>query len=364
MKLTIDRRELARAVDFVSKAAAKKADISVVEGILIDVLPKEVTLTCYNLSLGIITKVAAATIDTGSLCLDAKTFAEIVKKLPEEKIEIESDGKKIKIKSGESEFNLMGMDATQFPELPEIDAKDSFGIDPKTLSDMIRQTIFSVSKISSSKVVHTGVKFEGDNGFLRLISTDGFRLSYRETPSDANVEFVVPADALYEVAKMCKETFEAVNIYKAKRHILFRIGEFTVISRLLEGDFLKYQTIISGSSGISTKVNTDSLLEALNRVSIIISDKTLSPLRACFGDNKISLEAATALASGVEVVPVDGYADNIEMGLNAGFFAEALKATEKDDIMIEIKDPLSPVMLKPKEGSGFCYLILPVRLKK
>lgn len=361
MKFTADTKELSQASEAVRKVASVKSDIQTLTCILIQAKDNELILTAYNLQTGIKAKVNAKIKEEGSVAVDAKTFADIIKNLPDWQVEVKSENSKIKITSGESVFDLMGINADEFPELPEVEEGEGFTINHKALDNAIKQTIFSASKVNTGKVIHTGVKFEAHDGLLRLISTDGFRLSYRQIQSDAEAEFVVPTEALYELPKLCQD--ENVKIYKSSRHISFQSVNYTLISRLLEGEFLNYRSILDTIPNTSVRVNASALQEALSRVSIIVSDKLASPIKAVFGDNSIHLEASTPLGKAEETIAATTEGEEITIGFNSGFVGDALKAIGAEDVVIGLKDAVSPIILNPTQGEAFKYLVLPVRLK-
>ncbi len=362
MKIRVDKREL-KVADTVAKVSAKKTDLPILESVMISAKDNQVSLTAYNLTTGIIAKVDGKVQEEGSICINAKTFTDIVRGLPDDMISIESDGKQVKISCGVSEYNLSYLDATEFPDLPSVDEEVALTLEAETLTNLIRQTIFSASKVDTSKVIHTGVKFEANNRKLKVVSTDGFRLSYREIASDAETEFVVPANSLAEVPKLCQNPDEQVKIRKANRHISFEVGNFILISRLLEGEFLNYRSVLPSYSRTKVKVSVNALQDALQRVSIIVTDRLASPIRAVFDENTIDLQTSTAIGKAEEKLSATVDGEKVELGFNATFVLDALRAVDREEVYVGLNDATSPILLTPTEGDFFVYLILPVRLK-
>ena len=364
MKFTADTRELSQVAEIVRKATTVKSDLQALDCILLRAENNELILTGYNLTIGIRANIKARVHEEGTVAIEARTFADIIKNLQGLDVMVNADGTKVEIVSGDSLFNLMGLSAEEFPELPEVKEEESFTLDRDVLTSAIRQTVFSAAKTNTNKVVHTGVKFEGFGGKLRFVSTDGFRLSYRETAFDGELDFVVPAKALYEVVKIVSQSDENVRICKATKHISFKSVNYTLISRLLEGKFLKYQSAFDGYKPTSVKVNTSALQEALSRVSIIVSDKLASPIKAVFSDNSIQLEVTTATGKAEERLDAKIEGEEVTIGFNSAFFNEALKAIEEEEVVIKLNDAVSPIIFQPVKGEHFKYLVLPVRLKK
>lgn len=367
MKFSCEKALLQSVIAVASRAVAQKSTIPALEGILLEATSR-LQLTGYNLETGIRTSVEAQVNQPGSLVLSAKLFGEIVRKLPDDVITFHAEGYMVKITCGMSEFNILGMDAAEFPDLPSVDDKNEFILPRGLLSSMIRQTIFAVSD-NESRPIHTGSLFEVKEEQLTLVSVDGFRLALRKEKISSSrgpetFSFVVPGAALSEVDKICGESEEPVSITQGERHILFRMGETTLVSRRLEGEFLAYDKAIPRNSPLKLVGETRALLSSIDRVSLIISDKLKSPLRCTFGENKLDITTKTGVGDAFDQCPMQGDGAGLEIGFNNRYLIDALRAAPADKVRLELSSGVAPCVILPADGEeNFLYMVLPVRLK-
>lgn len=365
MKILCDRKELVEAVLNIQRAVSSKSSIPALEGILLQTKGTDLFLCGYDLELGMTTTLSAKVEQPGSVVLSARLFGDIVRRLPGDEVSLSVDEKNVAaIVSGASEFSIAGIPAEEYPELPAVSGETSLEIPNGILKSMIRQTLFAVSE-SDMKPVHTGTLFELNVDQLRLISVDGYRLAVREEPiaCSQSTSFVVPGKTLSEVLKLLPEDDETLMLHVGRRHILFQIGSYTLISRLLEGDFLDYRAAIPATHTIEITVNTRTFINSVERVSLLITDRLKSPLRCVFGDNQIQLSCSTAIGRANDEFPAQGVGDSLEMGFNNRYLLDALRNTECDEVKIQLSGPLNPMKVVPKNGSSFLFLVLPVRLK-
>ena len=308
MKFSCEKALLSSAVSITSRAVAAKSSIPAMEGILIEA-GNTLRLTGYNLETGIQATVPAEITEGGSLVLSARLFGEIVRKMPDDVVVFTSQGYTVNIKCGLSEFNILGTDPEEFPELPTVDQQNSLTIGQPVLRSMIGQTLFAVSD-NESRPIHTGSLFEVEGDGLTVVSVDGYRLALRhETVEEKKgadaFSFVVPGSALGEVEKICSGE-EQVTITQGARHILFQTGDTVLVCRRLEGDFLAYRNAIPRNNSIKVEVETRALLSSIDRVSLIISEKLKSPLRCVFGDGMVDITTKTAIGDAADQCVING----------------------------------------------------------
>ena len=230
---------------------------------------------------------------------------------------------------------------------------------------MIRRTVFAVSA-DDGKTVHRGVKFEIRPGEIKLVALDGYRLAIRSEFTDYNgdeLNFVVPAKTLYEIMKLAENDEEFIEIIKGRRHIMFNVNGYCLMSKLLEGEFLDYRTAFPKGKSSVVRINTKNLISSIERTSIIITEKVRSPLRCIFEDSELKLSAVTALGSASDRLDASIDGDRTEIGFNNRFLLDALRSCDTDEVLINLNGPLSPAVILPPEGESFLYLILPVRIK-
>lgn len=365
MKFTVEKRLLNEAVTNLQRAVSSKTSIPALEGILIRSEENRLILTAYDLEIGMQTELPAIISAPGAIILTAKLFAEIVRRSPDEDITIDVDDRNTAtITSGVSCFTIIGMDSAEFPELPKITDADTIKMPQELLKSMIRQTLFAVAD-STAKPIHQGSLFKIENGNLDVVSVDGYRLALRREAINYanNTEFVVSGKTLSEVLKLLKDSEGEVEICPSRRHILFRIDNYTVISALLEGEFLDYKSALPKDKKTEVTVSTRTMIESVERVSLLITDRLKSPVRCVIGEDTVKLFCTTTMGRATDQISAEISGDQLEIGFNNKYLLDALRAAETDEVRLQLGGPISPMLVLPKEGDAFSFLVLPVRLR-
>ena len=367
MKFSCEKALLQAAISTTSRAVSPKSSIPALEGILLEA-GSDLRLTGYNLETGIRTIVPADIREEGTLVLGARLFGEIVRKLPDDIVTFQSENYMVNIKCGMSEFNILGTDPEEFPELPTVEYQNSLILPQSRLKAMISQTLFAVSD-NESRPIHTGSLFEVDSEGLTIVSVDGYRLALRHESIDKKegaetFSFVVPGAALSEVEKICSDVDEPASVTQGARHVMFKVGDTMLVSRRLEGEFLAYRQAIPRNNTIHVEGDTRALLSSIDRVSLIISDKLKSPLRCVFDSNLLKISTKTAIGDAYDECPLSGDGGGLEIGFNNKYLMDALKAAPAGKVRLELTTGVSPCVILPTEGEeNFLYMVLPVRLK-
>lgn len=367
MKFSCEKTLLQAAINTTSRAVSPKSSIPTLEGILLEA-DHHLKLTGYNLETGIRTSVPADIQSGGSLVLGARLFGEIVRKLPDDLVIFTAENYMVNIKCGMSEFNILGTDPEEFPELPTVEYQNSLNIQQNKLKSMISQTIFAVSN-NESRPIHTGALFEVNDEGLTMVAVDGFRLALRREPvlekeGSPSFSFVVPGAALSEVEKICGQVEEPASVTQGAKHVMFKVGETILVSRRLEGEFLAYRQAIPRNNSIHVTGDTRALLSSIDRVSLMINEKLKSPLHCIFDENVLKIRTKTAIGDAADQCPIDGDGGGLEIGFNNRYLMDALKAAPADRVRLELTTSVSPCVILPAEGDeNFLYMVLPVRLK-
>ena len=365
MKFTIEKRLLNEAVSNLQRAVSNKTSIPALEGILIRSDVEKIILSAYDLEIGMQTELPAVISESGAIILTAKLFSEIVRKSPAEDVTIETDDRKTAtITSGVSCFTIIGMDAAEFPEFPKITDTDTVRLPANLLKSMIRQTRFAVAD-SNAKPIHQGSLFKIGNGTLDVVSVDGYRLALRREAIqfDGELDFVVPGKTLSEVLKLLRDDDSEVEICPSRRHILFKIDNYTVLSALLEGEFLDYRAALPKDKKTEVVVSTRTLIDSVERVSLLITDRLKSPVRCVIGDDTIKLLCTTTMGRASDQIEAAINGGGLEIGFNNKYLLDALRSAESDEVRMQLNGPISPMLILPKEGDSFSFLVLPVRLR-
>ncbi len=364
MKISILRTELSEAVSNVSRAVSNKASIPALEGILIKAYGEKITISGYDLEIGMTTTIDATIHQEGEIVVSAKLFSEIVRKLPEEVVCIETDDRMITyITSGQADYQIVGMSSVEYPDLPSFEETDSLEIGGETLKEMIRQTVYAVSD-NMQKPIYTGSLFEIKNKIFKIVAVDGFRMAIRQeaVDSEINTEFVVPGKTQQEVLKLITADDVKVNIIVGMRHIMFKINNYSVISRLIEGTFLDYNSTIPKDKKTEVVVNTRKVINAVDRMSLLNGDKIKSPVKCEFVSDEIRFSCSSAIGKANDTVKAPIIGEEVTIGFNNRFLLDALKNIDSDEVKIVINGGLSPMIITPVKGDSFINLVVPMRL--
>ncbi len=364
MKITCLRTDLANAVSNVSRAVSTKASLPALEGVLIKAYGSHLNISGYNLEIGITTDIEATILNEGEIVVSAKLFLDIVRKLPEEIVSVETDDRMVTyITCGQVDYQIVGMSSVEYPDLPFFEQTDGITVNAKTLREMIRETVYAVSE-NTAKPIYTGSLFEIENGMLKIVAVDGYRMAIRSenVDSDSNTEFVVPGKTQLEVLKLLTDDEENVEIIIGMRHITFKIKNYRVISRLIEGTFLDYKTTIPSETKTEVVINTRKIIDAVERMSLLNNDRIQSPVRCNFSDDEIRLSCISAVGRANDVVSVPIIGESVEIGFNNRYLLDALKNTDTDEVKLVLNGSLAPLIIKPVKGDCFLSIVVPMRL--
>lgn len=365
MKISCEKMILQSAIATAARAVSPRSSLPVLEGILFQAEGQCLKLTGYDLKKAVYTSVDATVQETGAAVINAKLIYDIVRAMPDGMVNIAVVENTAQVRCGKAEYNIPVMKATDFPELPEFEEDKSFSMEQGLLKEMINETIFAVSD-SESRPVYMGTLFKLEEGVLTMVSVDGYRLALRkEAVAGADVDnFIVPGSALADVERICGDTDEKITVSISAKHVFFEIGETSLISRRLEGEFLNYKSAIPEKFRYEVTVDRQELLRTVGRVALIVDDKTRIPIRLTFADGVVNVRCATVLGSGVDSCICEGNGGGIEIGFNHKYISDALKAAPADEIRICLNTGSAPCVIRPADGSeDFTYLVLPVRLR-
>ena len=367
MKFSCEKALLQSAIAVTSRAVAQKSSIPALEGLLLHA-DSQLTISGYNLQTGIRTKVSTDVTDPGEIVLNARLFGDIIRRMPDDVVVFTADDKQlVHLSCGDADFDILGLSAADYPELPMVEDDFSVSIQQKLLRAMIEETAFAVST-NESRPIHTGALFEITDQGLTMVAVDGFRLALRREPLEridgGAFRFVAPGSALNEVEKICEDSDSLISIIQGKRHLLFETGSTQLICRRLEGEFLDYRNAIPRSNPICVQVETKAMMNSLDRVSVVISEKLKSPVRCLFDVGRVFLSAKTGAGEAKDICPIDGDGTGLEIGFNNRYLMDALRYAPAERVKMELNTGISPCIITPVEGEeNFLYMVLPVRLK-
>lgn len=365
MKFHIEKSVFEDAISTAIRAVASKSSISALEGLLLEAEDGTLTVTGYNMQTAIRTRREAQVEREGRAVVGAKLFAEIIRKMPEDMVTFDCENDfATNLSCGLTHYSVMALSADDYPALPDVGETTAFDVEEGTLRALIGGTTFAVSN-NEARPVQTGALFDVENGKLSVVASDGFRLAIRsgEVETAERFEFVVPGAALNEVERMCGDG--AARIAVGGRHVMFFVGSTELISRRLEGDFLDYRRVVPKDNPITIKADAKILMQCIERVSVVVSEKMKSPLRCVIGDGAITMSANTAIGKAKDRCAVAGDGGGMEIGFNARYLLEALKFAQEQNVSVSFKSTIAPAVIRPADGKdSFVYMVLPVRLKQ
>lgn len=363
MKLICSKSNLLHGVNIVSKAVPTRTTMAILECILIDASANEIKLTANDMELGIETKIEGEIAERGVIALDSKIFSEIVRKLPDSDVTIETDASfKTTITCEKAKFNIVGKSGDDFSYIPYIERNEPIVMSQFTLKEIIRQTIFSIADNDNNKLM-TGELFEIEENDLKVVSLDGHRISIRNIELKNNYshkKVVVPGKTLQEVSKILPGSAEdEVSIFLTDNHIVFEFENTTVVSRLIEGEYFKIEQMLSSDYETKVKINKRELLDCIDRATLLVKEGDKKPIIMNITDGTMELKINSFIGSMNEDIDIAKEGKDILIGFNPKFFIDALRVIDEEEVTLYMVNPKAPCFIKDDEGT-FIYLILPV----
>lgn len=261
------------------------------------------------------------------MLVGARLFCEMLRRMPDGVVTVEAENGTVTVKCGRSSFNLVGMSAEDYPDLPSVEAENGVSLPQDLLKKMINECSFAVST-NESRPVYMGTLFEIAHNELTMVSVDGYRLALRREPVEGygdDCSFIVPGTALSDLERLCGDSDERVKMSVGSKHISFTVGSTVILSRRLEGDFLNYKKAIPESFRITVKTARTDLLDVVERVSLIVDSKNNAPLRLTFRKDAIDFVCTTPLGKAADSCPCEGDGGDLEIGFNDHYLSDALK---------------------------------------
>ena len=363
MKLICSKASLLKGVSIVSKAVPSRTTMPILNCILIDASANEIKLTANDMELGIETVIEGEIVERGIIALDAKFFSEIVRKLTDNDVVIESDDTfQTTITCEKAKFNIVGKSGEDFSYLPYIEKNESISISQFTLKDVVRQTIFSIADNDTNKLM-TGELFEINENRLRVVSLDGHRISIRNIElkeSYSPLKVVVPGKTLQEISKILTgEAEDMVDIFFADNHILFEFDETKVVSRLIEGEYFHIDQMLSSVYDTKVKINKREFLNCIDRATLLIREGDKKPIILNIQDGSLQLKINSFVGSMNEEIEIEKEGKDLLIGFNPKFFIDALRVIDDEEVTLYMVNPKAPCFIKDDAGT-YVYLILPV----
>ncbi len=370
MKFSVEKDKMLKGINSVVKAVASKTTMPILEGILIQTNDNDIKLTTYDLEIGIEYVMNCEVKEQGSTVVNAVTFSEIIRRLPDTDISIYiNESNLLVIECEGSLYKLATMNPNEFPELPKIEVENSLMLEQNVLKNMIRKTIFAVSN-EENRPIFTGCLFEVKDNKLNVVSVDGFRLALKSNFIQSKVDnfkAVIPGKTLNEVNKIITDSYDFVTIGIAKNQAVFEMDNCKIVTRILDGEFLNYNSVIPSGWETRTKVNKNNLQNCFERISLISSSSSEKekkyPVKVTIDAGKVLISCTNQTGDAKEEMYVETEGKNLEIGFNPKYFLDALKVIEDEEIYVDFGTSISPAVIRPVDDSAYTYMILPIKLK-
>lgn len=366
MIFTCEKQKILEGISIVQKAITGKSTMSILEGIYINTNESTLTLIGSDMDVSIQTSVDATVIEQGSIVIDAKIFGEIIRKLPNSTIKIETmENQLIKITCEKSVFDVVYMNTNEFPELPEINENLKISVNQNILKNMIKGTSFAIAQDETRPILQ-GILFEVKNKNLNLVALDGYRLAIRSEflDTEIDIEVVIPGKTLNEVSKILEDVDDIVDITFTNNHILFNLEKTKIISRLLEGKFINYNSLLPQEHKLFVNVNRQELQNAIERASLMAKDGNTNLIKLDLQQENLIITSNSQLGKVREEISIKLQGDEIQIAFNSRYLLDVLKNMEDNEVVMKMTSGISPCVIEEKNNEDAKYLVLPVRLMR
>lgn len=375
MKFTIQRDYFITQLNDTLKAISPRTTLPILTGIKIDVTDNKVVLTGSDSEVSIEITIPAEVNheeivnieETGAIVLPGRFFVDIIKKLPASTVTIETNSQfQAKIISGQSEFNVSGLDSDQYPLLPQVSEDAAMSLPINVLKNIIRQTNFAVST-SETRPVLTGVNWLIKDNELSCTATDSHRLALRrlalEDNTVDNINVIIPGKALSELNKIVNDDDETIDIFFASNQVLFKVGHINFISRLLEGNYPDTSRLFPESFETSLAIDNGEFFHAIDRASLLAREGGNNVIKLAADESMVELSSTSPEIGTVkEAVNTSHFeGQGLKISFNSKYMMDALKAIDNDEVSVEFFGTMRPFILKPKDDDNVIQLILPIR---
>ncbi len=367
MKIVSDKVELIKNINAVIRAVGSKTPQEILKCFLLKVRDNNFSLVANDLKLYIeASKIDCLIEEEGEILVDAKMFSEIIRKLPDGDVTIETlEDNFINIECGFTKFKLLGRDATEFPTIPEVSKEKNIKVNAKNFAQMIETTIFSVAT-EDIKPILTGELIEIEDSIINLVAIDGFRIAHsfaKYSETSEKMSLVVPSRSLIEISKIIVDNDEEIIVYTTDKHLLIESNNLTIVTRLLDGEFMEYKKLFNESYTSMITVNRSTLLDSLERAVLVARETIKTPVKFSITDNNLTITSTSEKGNSLDEINIDTTGEELDIAFNPRFLIDVLKTLSTDTITMQFTTALSPCIIKGVGDEYKRYLVLPLRIK-
>lgn len=367
MHLITTKLDLMAALSTVGRALSAKTTLPILEGVFFHAEAGRVNLKCTDMALGIETAFAADVREGGEVVLPGRLFTDVVRKLPEEgDVIVKMDDRlMLTITCQHARVKLQGLRSDEYPALPDT-GQDGWEVEltAKHFQDMIRQTVFAIA-VDETRPILTGVLLECADDKLTMVALDGYRLALRKCAAkiSGNVqEAVIPGRSLNEIGRLIGDWEDELKLSFGQSHLSVQLGETRVVTRLLDGEFIRYRQILPGAAHTNVRLSISQLLGAVERAQILAREGRNNLVKFSVGEENLVITAQSELGEVYEEIAAEVDGKPLEIAFNARYVYDVLKCLDENEpISLDFTTNVSPCVVRPIQGENFLYLVLPVR---
>lgn len=368
MKFSCNQQLLSKSLNIVSKAVTSRTTIPILKGILLNVENDGMlTMSASDLDLTIENKIKVDNYEEGNIVVFSKLFGDIIRKLPNEEVFIEIIDNNVIIKCKNSEFNIVGLSSSEFPKINDVKENEEYLLfDKELMKDMIRKTSFSAS-IDESKGVITGLLMELEEEKINMVAIDGYRMAIARSNmlNKRQDNIIISAKIFNEINKILSEIEteeENIRLFINEKKVIILIDNLKVVLRLLDGEFIKYRDVLPKESKCNITLNRMDLMNSIERASLLSKEGKNNLIKFDIKENNLVITSKSEEGNVKEEVVIEKTGDDLEIGFNAKYVLDVLKAIEDEEVQMLFNTSISPCLIRPIKGDEFEYLILPVRI--
>ena len=363
MKIVCSQENLMKGLNTVSRAVPVRTTLDILKCILIRSEGDKLVLTGNDTSLGIETRIDALVFEEGTIALDAALFSSIVRSLPESDVTIETGARDdVTVSCEKAKFNIPGRDADSFISLPTVNYEGKVTVSQYTVREMINQVVFSIAD-SNLNAAMAGVYLEVFDDKIRMTTLDGHRISVRVNElnaSYAKISAIVPGKTMNDLAKIIAgDRDKEMNLLFSKNHILFEFDNTTMVSRIIDGEYFKIESMLREDYETHIKINKKDLQDCLNRSTLLINESDKKPVIMNITDEDMSLSLKSQLGNWGEKISVEKTGKDLKIAFNPKLLLDALRVIDDEEIDIYMVKYNFPCTIKDQEGH-YTYVVLPV----
>lgn len=371
IEFTSDKKTLLSLIQPALSATSNRSTLPALEGLLFRLKDDVLTVCGYDLEKGVRTRGKVNPIAEGAVILNAQKVAAIIRIFPDSEVSFVADDRNmVRLTCGASEFDIHGLTAEAFPNMPELGGENGFRISRGLMKEIIGSTSFSVSQLDTRPIL-TGEFFHVENHSLTAVALDNYRLALREEKNcvfdnDNSFSFVVPGKSLNEVYRLLDDGDEQMQIEFTAKYVIFKVDDVVLFSRLLEGEFMDYKRAIPAQNKIFVKLSRSAFEDSVNRASLLVDEKLKTPLRCRFTDTQLEINCSTQVGKVNDCLPIEKEGEDLEIGFNNRFLLDALRACRDEELKLSLSSPFMSMMIEaatPAENGKYLYLVLPVKLR-